>query len=38
MPIFRAALEAEVNYLDMAMSLSRPHPDDPFSHAGRQAG
>ena len=27
MPIFRAALAAGCHYLDMAMSLSRPHPD-----------
>src|ERR1035438_5226105 len=29
MPLFRAALASGVNYLDMAMSLSRPHPDGP---------
>ena len=27
MPIFRAALAAGADYLDMAMSLSQPHPD-----------
>ncbi len=27
MPIFRAAFAAGVTYLDMAMSLSHPHPD-----------
>ena len=34
MPIFRAALAAGVNYLDMAMSLSRPHPEDPYPKPG----
>jgi saccharopine dehydrogenase-like NADP-dependent oxidoreductase len=29
MPIFRAALDTGVTYLDMAMSLSRPHPERP---------
>ena len=38
MPIFRAALAAGVHYLDMAMSLSRPHPDDPFSQTGVKLG
>jgi saccharopine dehydrogenase (NAD+, L-lysine forming) len=38
MPIFRAALAAGVHYLDMAMSLSRPHPDDPFSRTGVKLG
>ena len=31
MPLFRAALEAGAHYQDMAMSLSRPHPDEPYS-------
>jgi saccharopine dehydrogenase-like NADP-dependent oxidoreductase len=30
MPIFTAALEAGVHYLDMALSLSTPHPHDPY--------
>src|SRR5438445_12314211 len=30
MPIFEAALEASVHYLDMAMSLSTPHPTEPY--------
>jgi saccharopine dehydrogenase-like NADP-dependent oxidoreductase len=30
MPLFRAALAAGTHYLDMAMSLSRLHPDDPY--------
>ena len=38
MPIFRAALAAGVHYLDMAMSLSRPHPQDPFSRTGLKLG
>ncbi len=38
MPLFRAALQARVDYLDMAMSLSRPHPDDPWSRAGVKLG
>jgi len=29
MPIFDGALAAGVNYIDMATSLSRPHPADP---------
>ena len=27
MPLFRAALDGGAHYLDMAMSLSKPHPD-----------
>ena len=38
MPIFRAALEAGVTYLDMAMSLSHPHPTDPFHTPGVKLG
>ncbi|HEV2887409.1 MAG TPA: saccharopine dehydrogenase NADP-binding domain-containing protein [Jatrophihabitans sp.] len=38
MPIFRAALAAGTHYLDMAMSLSRPHPDDPFARTGVKLG
>jgi saccharopine dehydrogenase (NAD+, L-lysine forming) len=34
MPIFRGALEAGTNYMDMATSLSRPHPDEPYSKPG----
>ena len=34
MPIFRAALTAGVSYLDMAMSLSRPHPSDDLAEPG----
>ncbi len=38
MPLFRAALNAGANYLDMAMSLSRPHPDEPYSRTGVKLG
>ncbi|MEO6701207.1 MAG: saccharopine dehydrogenase C-terminal domain-containing protein [Jatrophihabitantaceae bacterium] len=38
MPIFDAALAAGVHYLDMAMSLSKPHPDDPFNQTGLKLG
>jgi saccharopine dehydrogenase (NAD+, L-lysine forming) len=38
MPIFRAALAARVHYLDMAMSLSRPHESDPFTKTGVKLG
>jgi saccharopine dehydrogenase (NAD+, L-lysine-forming) len=31
MPIFRAALAADCDYLDTAMSLSQPHPEAPFA-------
>jgi saccharopine dehydrogenase-like NADP-dependent oxidoreductase len=34
MPIFEAALEAGVTYVDMATSLSKPHPTDPFHRPG----
>ena len=34
MPIFDGALAAGVNYMDMATSLSRPHPTDPFRLPG----
>ena len=30
MPLFRGALAAGVNYLDMAMSLSHPNPTEPY--------
>ncbi len=38
MPVFRAALGAGATYLDMAMSLSRPHPEDPFHTPGVKLG
>ncbi|MDQ6875589.1 MAG: saccharopine dehydrogenase NADP-binding domain-containing protein [Actinomycetota bacterium] len=36
--IFDAALEARVTYLDMAMSLSEPHPDAPYTQPGVKLG
>ncbi|MBO4273508.1 saccharopine dehydrogenase family protein [Microbispora triticiradicis] len=38
MPLFRAALTAGAHYLDMAMSLSRPHPDRPHEECGVKLG
>jgi saccharopine dehydrogenase-like NADP-dependent oxidoreductase len=38
MPIFTAALEADANYLDMAMSLSEPHPQRPYEETGKKLG
>jgi saccharopine dehydrogenase (NAD+, L-lysine-forming) len=38
MPIFDACLEARVTYLDMAMSLSQPHPERPFEEPGVKLG
>lgn len=38
MPIFRAALAAGIHYLDMAMSLSTPHPDEPHARTGVKLG
>src|SRR3954453_11155412 len=38
MPIFRAALQTGVTYLDMAMSLSRPHPERPHELPGVKLG
>jgi saccharopine dehydrogenase (NAD+, L-lysine forming) len=38
MPQFRAALAAGVHYLDMAMSLSHPHPDQPYALTGVKLG
>ncbi|MBI5159983.1 MAG: saccharopine dehydrogenase NADP-binding domain-containing protein [Micrococcales bacterium] len=36
--IFRGALDAGAHYLDMAMSLSEPHPTDPYSETGVKLG
>lgn len=33
-PIFDAAFAAGCHYLDMAMHMSRPHPDDPYRQTG----
>ncbi len=38
MPIFEAALEAGIDYIDMAVSLSEPHPDEPFRKVGVMLG
>jgi saccharopine dehydrogenase (NAD+, L-lysine-forming) len=38
MPLFRAALTAGTHYLDMAMSLSSPHPGAPHSETGVKLG
>ncbi|MEU6414000.1 saccharopine dehydrogenase C-terminal domain-containing protein [Microbispora sp. NPDC046933] len=38
MPLFRAALSAGAHYLDMAMSLSRPHPERPHEACGVKLG
>ncbi len=38
MPLFRAALAAGGPYLDMAMSLSQPHPTEPYRQTGVKLG
>jgi saccharopine dehydrogenase-like NADP-dependent oxidoreductase len=38
MPIFDACFAAGVQYLDMAMSLSKPHPEKPYELAGLKLG
>ncbi|MFE5535966.1 saccharopine dehydrogenase family protein [Streptomyces sp. NPDC056519] len=38
MPLFEAALAAESHYVDMAMSLSRPHPGKPYAQCGVKLG
>jgi saccharopine dehydrogenase-like NADP-dependent oxidoreductase len=38
MPIFEGALAAGADYLDMAMSLSRPHPTRPYAECGVKLG
>ncbi|PRH79673.1 ATP-binding protein [Streptomyces solincola] len=37
-PLFEAALEAGADYLDMAMSLSSPHPERPYEECGTKLG
>jgi saccharopine dehydrogenase (NAD+, L-lysine-forming) len=37
-PIFEAAFCVGVNYMDMAMTLSEPHPEDPFNKPGIKLG
>jgi saccharopine dehydrogenase (NAD+, L-lysine forming) len=36
--IFDACLDARVTYLDMAMTLSHPHPDRPYEQVGVKLG
>ena len=36
--IFQGALDANANYMDMAMSLSHPHETDPFNTPGEKLG
>ncbi|MFF8848200.1 saccharopine dehydrogenase family protein [Streptomyces sp. NPDC015127] len=38
MPLFNAALAAGVHYMDMAMSLSYPHPEHPYEQCGVKLG
>ncbi|GAA3667170.1 saccharopine dehydrogenase NADP-binding domain-containing protein [Nonomuraea antimicrobica] len=38
LPLFEAALAAGADYLDMAMSMSRPHPDRPYEEVGVMLG
>lgn len=37
-PIFEAAFHTGCNYMDMAMTLSEPHPEEPFSKPGIKLG
>ena len=37
-PIFDAALEAGAHYMDMAMTLSKAHPSEPFAKPGVKLG
>ncbi|MEU1271202.1 saccharopine dehydrogenase C-terminal domain-containing protein [Streptomyces sp. NPDC005799] len=38
MPLFQAARTAGATYLDMAMSLSHPHPEQPYARCGVKLG
>jgi saccharopine dehydrogenase-like NADP-dependent oxidoreductase len=38
LPIFDGAFDAGATYLDMAMSLSRPHPERPYQECGVKLG
>src|SRR6478735_8304653 len=38
LPIFNGAKAAGADYLDMAMSLSRPHPERPYAETGVKLG
>jgi len=37
-PIFYGAFDAGATYMDMAMTLSHPHPEEPFSKSGEKLG
>ena len=38
MPVFEGALAADADYMDMAVSVSTPHPTDPYGTPGRMLG
>jgi saccharopine dehydrogenase-like NADP-dependent oxidoreductase len=38
LPVFEGALAAGADYLDMAMSLSKPHPQRPYAEPGVKLG
>ncbi|MGL5929039.1 MAG: saccharopine dehydrogenase family protein, partial [Dermatophilaceae bacterium] len=38
MPLFEGAFAAGADYLDLAMSLSRPHPTEPYARVGVKLG
>jgi saccharopine dehydrogenase-like NADP-dependent oxidoreductase len=38
MPIFTGAFDAGATYLDMALSLSEPHPEEPYAEPGVKLG
>ncbi len=38
LPVFNGAFAAGADYLDMAMSLSAPHPTEPYSECGVKLG
>jgi saccharopine dehydrogenase-like NADP-dependent oxidoreductase len=38
MPVFQGALAADVDYMDMALSLSTPHPSEPYAQPGVKLG
>ncbi|PZG09939.1 saccharopine dehydrogenase family protein [Nonomuraea aridisoli] len=38
LPLFDAALAADADYLDMALSMSKPHPDRPYQKVGIKLG
>ena len=37
-PIFRAAFQSGISYMDMAMNLSTPHPENPYEVVGKELG